>query len=68
MKISELLSVLSCDTVAVTYSGLSKEIDTSDPLTVAAYGDFIVEKATIFVLKGKSICEIAVKATLCKAG
>lgn len=68
MKISDLLSVLQCDTVMIGCRGLAREMDTGDPLMMAAYGDFIVEKANVYVLDGEPVCEITVKTTLCKAG
>lgn len=68
MKISDFISVLSCDTVTVTYGGLARELDTHDPLMMEAYGDFLVEKATICAVNGETICEISVKTTICKAG
>lgn len=68
MKISELLAVLNCDTVTVECNGTARELDTNDPLMMAAYGDFIVDKATICSYDNKPYCEISVKTILCKAG
>lgn len=68
MKISDLLSVLQCETVTVACNGLARDLDTRDPLMIAAYGDFIVDKATIGSCDNKPFCEISVKTILCKAG
>lgn len=68
MKISELLSVLKCDIITVECCGTARELDTHDPLMMAAYGDFIVDKATVYADGDKPSCEISVKTVLCKAG
>ena len=68
MKISDLLSVLQCETVTVAYNGLARELDTDDPLMMAAYGEFIVPSAYVCVSDGKPVCEISVKTVPCKAG
>lgn len=68
MKISDLLSVLQCETVTVACNGLARELDTRDPLMMAAYGDFIVQSAYVYVLDGKPMCEVSVKTAFCKAG
>ena len=68
MKISELLSVLECETVTVACNGMAREMDTNDQLMLAAYGDFIVQNATVCVVNGKPVCEVSVKTSFCKAG
>ena len=68
MKISDLLSVLQCEIVTVACNGMARELDTNDPLMLAAYGDFIVQSAYVCVSDGKPVCEISVKTVLCKAG
>lgn len=68
MKISDLLSVLQCETVTVACNGMARELDTNDQLMLAAYGDFIVQSASVCVVGGKPMCEISVKTALCKAG
>lgn len=68
MKISDLLDVLVCDTVTVYHDGLARDLDTRDPLMMAAYGDFIVDNATICSYDNKPFCEISVKTILCKEG
>lgn len=68
MKISDLLSVLQCETVTVACNGMARELDTYDSLMLAAYGDFIVQNATVYVVGGKPMCELSVKTAFCKAG
>ena len=68
MKISDLLSVLECESVLIQHDGFSRELDRNDELMVAAYGDFIVEKAIISHMDGVTMCEISVKTQFCKAG
>ena len=68
MKISDLLSVLQCEIVTVACNGMARELDTNDPLMLAAYGDFIVQNATVYVVDGKPMCEVSVKTAFCKAG
>ena len=68
MKIKDLLSVLECESVYVQHDGFSRELDRADELMVAAYGDFIVEKAIVSHTDGVTMCEISVKTQFCKAG
>lgn len=68
MKIKDLLSVLECESVRIQHDGFSRELERTDELMVAAYGDFIVEKAVISHMDGVTMCEISVKTQFCKAG
>lgn len=68
MKISDLLSVLQCETVTVACNGMARELDLDDSLMLAAYGDFIVQSAYVWVSDGKPVCEVSVKTAFCKAG
>lgn len=60
MKISDLLPHLECEQIFVEYGGYTREIDKNDPLTVAAYGDFLVDKVRFSRTDGKIQIEISV--------
>lgn len=63
MSISELASVIHCDKLCVNFNGFKNEIDPSDQLQMAAYGDFLVDRADMYAVEGQTTCEITVKTS-----
>lgn len=63
MSISELASVIHCDKLCVNFNGFKNEIDPSDQLQMAAYGDFLVDRADMYAVEDQTTCEITVKTS-----
>lgn len=53
-----------CEKFCVSANGLTTDINPSNQLDIAAYGDFIVD----YIYVDKYGVEIAIKAEFCKAG
>lgn len=53
-----------CEKLCVSANGLTTDINPSNQLDIAAYGDFIVD----YIYVDKYGVEIAIKAEFCKAG
>lgn len=68
MSISEIVKILRCDRIAVNFDGCKNDLHPEDQLQMAAYGDFIVERANIYSIADETVCEIAVKTSFARKG
>lgn len=68
MSIFELASVIHCDKICVNFNGFKNEIDPNDQLQMAAYGDFLVDRADMYALEGQTTCEITVITSFMRKG
>lgn len=68
MTIRDLVTVIRCNKIFVNFDGFKNELHPEDQLQIAAYGDFIVDRADMYAVEDQTTCEITVKTSFLRKG